>query len=44
MIDIYKAIKHLLAEFKEILLDGLLLIRGIQNIFFLVIFLFNLEN
>jgi hypothetical protein len=31
MIDIYKAIKHLLAEFKEILLDGLLLMRGIQH-------------
>jgi hypothetical protein len=31
MIDISKAIKHLLSEFKEILLDGLLLMRGIQH-------------
>jgi len=37
MIDISKAIKHLLAEFKEILLDGLLSKTGIQNIFFLII-------
>jgi hypothetical protein len=29
MIDISKAIEHLLAEFNEILLDGLLLMRGI---------------
>jgi hypothetical protein len=32
MIDISKAIEHLLAEFNEILLDGLLLMRGLLNL------------